>query len=270
MFKRVLIANRGEIAIRIARAAAALGIESVAVFAPADSLSLHTRLAGAAREIGAGGDPVRGYLDIDADHRRGQGKRLRLRASGLRLPVGERRLRRALPGRGPALHRPAPETLELFGDKVAARAFAQAHGIPVVPGAPSALASSDEAKAQAQVHRLSGDAEGGGRRRRARHARGGRARGDGRGLRALPQRGAGGVRRRRAVPGEDRAAAAAHRGAGAGRRPGQRRAPLRARLLGAAAQPEGRRDRAGAQPRRGPAPAHPRRCGQAGARRAAT
>ena len=67
MFKRVLIANRGEIAIRIARAASSLGIDSVAVFTAADSLSLHTKLAGAAREIGApGGDPVRGYLDIDA------------------------------------------------------------------------------------------------------------------------------------------------------------------------------------------------------------
>ena len=51
MFKRVLIANRGEIAIRIARAASSLGVDSVAVFTPADSLSLHTRLAGAAREI---------------------------------------------------------------------------------------------------------------------------------------------------------------------------------------------------------------------------
>src|SRR5262245_12710342 len=66
MFKRVLIANRGEIAIRIARAASSLGIDSVAVFTAADSLSLHTKLAGASREIGAGGDPLKGYLDIDA------------------------------------------------------------------------------------------------------------------------------------------------------------------------------------------------------------
>ena len=49
MLKRVLIANRGEIAIRIARAAAALGIESVSVHAPADALSLHTRVSDATR-----------------------------------------------------------------------------------------------------------------------------------------------------------------------------------------------------------------------------
>jgi acetyl/propionyl-CoA carboxylase alpha subunit len=64
MFKRVLIANRGEIAIRIARAAASLGVDSVAVFTKADAMSLHTKLAGSAREIG--GDAVRGYLDIEA------------------------------------------------------------------------------------------------------------------------------------------------------------------------------------------------------------
>ena len=70
MFKRVLISNRGEIAIRIARAAAALGVESVAVNAPADAQGLHLRVASVAREIGAGpqaaADPVRAYLDIDA------------------------------------------------------------------------------------------------------------------------------------------------------------------------------------------------------------
>jgi acetyl/propionyl-CoA carboxylase alpha subunit len=70
MFKRVLIANRGEIAIRIARAASALGVESVAVHAPADALSLHAKLATSAREIGNGAalaaDPVRAYLDVEA------------------------------------------------------------------------------------------------------------------------------------------------------------------------------------------------------------
>ena len=53
MFNRVLIANRGEIAIRIARAAASLGIESVAVHAPIDALSLHAKLATQALEQAA-------------------------------------------------------------------------------------------------------------------------------------------------------------------------------------------------------------------------
>src|SRR5580658_10581790 len=69
LFKRVLIANRGEIAIRVARAASALGVESVSVFAPADSLSLHTRVTTQSRALTSpapSNDPVRAYLDIEA------------------------------------------------------------------------------------------------------------------------------------------------------------------------------------------------------------
>ena len=70
LFKRVLIANRGEIAIRVARAASALGVESVSVYAPADALSLHIRVTTESREIGSSrgpsSDPVRAYLDIEA------------------------------------------------------------------------------------------------------------------------------------------------------------------------------------------------------------
>ena len=70
MHKRVLIANRGEIAIRIAKAAASLGIESVSVYAPVDALSLHTRFTTETRQIGDGkggaGDAVAAYLDIAA------------------------------------------------------------------------------------------------------------------------------------------------------------------------------------------------------------
>src|SRR5262249_15010983 len=66
LLKRVLIAKRGEIAVRIARAAAALGIESVAIYAPADALSLHTRIASDARALASSPDPVSAYLDIEA------------------------------------------------------------------------------------------------------------------------------------------------------------------------------------------------------------
>ncbi|MFN9927180.1 MAG: biotin carboxylase N-terminal domain-containing protein, partial [Phenylobacterium sp.] len=67
VFKRVLIANRGEIAIRIARAAAALGMETVSVHAAADAKSLHTAVTTETRQIaGPPADPVRAYLDIEA------------------------------------------------------------------------------------------------------------------------------------------------------------------------------------------------------------
>jgi acetyl/propionyl-CoA carboxylase alpha subunit len=64
VFKRVLIANRGEIAIRIARAASGLGVEQVSVCAPADALGLHVRAATEARALAASADPVASYLDI--------------------------------------------------------------------------------------------------------------------------------------------------------------------------------------------------------------
>ena len=61
-FKRVLVSNRGEIAIRIAKAASTLGIETVGIYAPADALSLHTRMVSEAREIRSdAADPVRAY-----------------------------------------------------------------------------------------------------------------------------------------------------------------------------------------------------------------
>lgn len=70
LHKRVLIANRGEIAIRVAKAASALGMESVGIYAPVDSLSLHTRFINETREITGSetktGGPVRSYLDAEA------------------------------------------------------------------------------------------------------------------------------------------------------------------------------------------------------------
>ncbi len=71
LLKRVLISNRGEIAIRIAKAASALGIESVGVYASVDSLALHTRYTTDAVKLGGGpgqstDDPVSAYLDAKA------------------------------------------------------------------------------------------------------------------------------------------------------------------------------------------------------------
>jgi acetyl/propionyl-CoA carboxylase alpha subunit/acetyl-CoA carboxylase carboxyltransferase component len=172
MFKRVLIANRGEIAIRIARAASSLGVDSVAVFTPADSLSLHTRLAGAAREIGApGADPVRGYLDIDAIIAATKASGSDCVHPGYGFLSENASFAQRCQAEGLRFIGPSPATLALFGDKVEARAFAQTQGIPVVPGAPAALASGAEAKASARSIgypvMLKASAGGGGRGMRA-------------------------------------------------------------------------------------------------------
>ena len=64
--RRVLIANRGEIAIRIAKAADGLGIESVAIYPPADERSLHTRVTTTRHALAATADPIAAYLDVEA------------------------------------------------------------------------------------------------------------------------------------------------------------------------------------------------------------
>ena len=65
MLQKVLVANRGEIAIRAFRAAYELGIRTVAVYTPDDRSSLHRQKADEAYEIGEAGHPVRAYLDVD-------------------------------------------------------------------------------------------------------------------------------------------------------------------------------------------------------------
>jgi len=153
MFKRVLIANRGEIAIRIARAAASLGVDSVAVHAPADALSLHVRLATSARALAtpcASTDPVRAYLDIDAVIAAAKESGCDCVHPGYGFLSENANFAQRCQAEGLRFIGPLPATLALFGDKVEARAFAQSQGIPVVPGAAAALASPDEAKVLAQ------------------------------------------------------------------------------------------------------------------------
>jgi acetyl/propionyl-CoA carboxylase alpha subunit/acetyl-CoA carboxylase carboxyltransferase component len=146
LLKRVLIANRGEIAIRIARAASHLGIETVAVYAPADALSLHTRLADDAREIGAGAaDPVSAYLDIDAVIRAAKESGCDCVHPGYGFLAENARFAERCAASGLVFIGPKPATLALFGDKTKARKLAQSLDIPVVPGSVRALDSVKDA-----------------------------------------------------------------------------------------------------------------------------
>ncbi|HEX2890820.1 biotin carboxylase N-terminal domain-containing protein, partial [Vineibacter terrae] len=142
--KGLLIANRGEIAIRIARTAADMGIRTVSVHAEDDALSLHTRRTDETRPLkGVGVAP---YLDMaqivaiareagcDAVH------------PGYGFLAENAAFARACAGAGIAFVGPSPETLDLFGDKAQARALAERCGVPVVPGL-SKAASLAEARA---------------------------------------------------------------------------------------------------------------------------
>jgi len=154
MFRRVLIANRGEIAIRVARASAALGVESVGVYAPVDALSLHTRVTTIAREIPArngargggeesgaaaaiNGDPVKAYLDSEALIAIAKETGCDCVHPGYGFLAENADFARACGAAGLAFIGPRPETLALFGDKTRARKLAQSLNIPVIPGTPS-------------------------------------------------------------------------------------------------------------------------------------
>ena len=105
MFSKILVANRGEIAIRAFRAAYELGAQTVAVFPYEDRNSEHRLKADEAYQIGEPGHPVRAYLDPAADRRRrGAGGRRR-GLPRLRLPVGEPGPGRGVRGGGHHLHR---------------------------------------------------------------------------------------------------------------------------------------------------------------------
>jgi pyruvate carboxylase len=153
VFARVLIANRGEIAIRIARAAAALGVESVAVFAPADAQSLHARMATSSRALGegsaGGGDPVAAYLDIEALIAAAKASTCDSVHPGYGFLSENAAFARRCLAEGLAFIGPRPETLALFGDKTRARELAASLAIPIVPGSPGPLATAGDAAAAA-------------------------------------------------------------------------------------------------------------------------
>jgi pyruvate carboxylase len=168
VLKRVLIANRGEIAIRIARAAEGLGIESVAVHSPADALGLHTRIATRSVAIGAGeADPIRPYLDIDALIAAAHAAGCDAVHPGYGFLAENAAFARRCLAEGLVFIGPSPETLELFGDKVKARALAERLKVPTVPGSAGALASAKAAAKAAEAIgypvMLKASAGGGGR-----------------------------------------------------------------------------------------------------------
>jgi acetyl/propionyl-CoA carboxylase alpha subunit/acetyl-CoA carboxylase carboxyltransferase component len=131
-FGRILIANRGEIAIRIARAAADLGIATVAVAPKDDLASLHVRRADAVAELPGTG--AAGYLDIAALIDAARATACDAVHPGYGFLSENADFARACAEAGIAFIGPRPETLELFGDKSAARRLAQSLGIPVARG----------------------------------------------------------------------------------------------------------------------------------------
>jgi acetyl/propionyl-CoA carboxylase alpha subunit/acetyl-CoA carboxylase carboxyltransferase component len=138
----LLVANRGEIAIRICRAAAEAGLGTVAIFPADDAANLHTRKADVARQLPGRG--VAAYLDIDAIIAAARETGATAIHPGYGFLSENAAFARRCAQAGIVFIGPSPETLERFGDKHAARKLAQSLGVPVLPGtsAPTALAEA--------------------------------------------------------------------------------------------------------------------------------
>lgn len=131
-FPALLIANRGEIAIRIAQACADLGIRSVAVFAEDDAAGLHTRKADLA--VALEGRGVAAYLDMDQLIASAVAHGCTAIHPGYGFLAENAEFARRCQAAGLTFIGPTAETLQLFGDKAAARALAQRCNVALVPG----------------------------------------------------------------------------------------------------------------------------------------
>jgi acetyl/propionyl-CoA carboxylase alpha subunit/acetyl-CoA carboxylase carboxyltransferase component len=143
-FNKLLIANRGEIAIRIARAAADARLASVAIYPADDALSLHVRIADESRQIPGRG--ARAYLDIEGVIGAAKAMGCDALHPGYGFLSENADLARRCAAEGIVFVGPSPTALQLFGDKVAAKQLATRCGVPIIAGTtgPSTL---DEVKA---------------------------------------------------------------------------------------------------------------------------
>ena len=133
MFKKILIANRGEIACRIARTCRRLGVAVAGVHSSADREALHVKEIGETVEIG-GAAPAESYLRIDAVLEAARRTGAEAIHPGFGFLAENAQFARAVEAAGLAFIGPTPEVLERLGDKAAAKREAQAAGVPIVPG----------------------------------------------------------------------------------------------------------------------------------------
>ena len=145
MFSRILVANRGEIALRIVRACKELGIETVAVYSEVDEDALHLRLADDTICIGPG-PSLKSYLDINRIIAAAEIANVDAIHPGYGFLSENARFAEVC--RACKIHfiGPSPDTINAVGNKARARELARTANVPTVPGSPGAVADEDEAR----------------------------------------------------------------------------------------------------------------------------
>jgi acetyl-CoA carboxylase biotin carboxylase subunit len=152
VFKRILIANRGEIALRVQRTCRELGIETVAVYSDPDRNALHVRAADEAVYIGPG-PATESYLVIDKIIEAARATGAEAIHPGYGFLSENARFADACAAAGIAFIGPPGDAMRALGDKVSARKLMEAAGVPVVPGA-NDIDVNDVARARIEAERI--------------------------------------------------------------------------------------------------------------------
>ena len=135
MFKKILISNRGEIAIRIMRAAAELGVTTVAIYTYEDRFSMHRYKADEAYQIGEDDQPLKPYLDIEQIIQIAKENQVDAIHPGYGFLSENVEFARRCREEGIVFVGPAPEVMEQLGDKIAAKKLARSVNVPVIEDA---------------------------------------------------------------------------------------------------------------------------------------
>ena len=144
MFKKILVANRGEIALRVIRACKELGIKSVAVYSEADESSLHLKLADEQVCIGPA-ISAKSYLNIENIINAAAQTGAEAIHPGYGYLAEKEEFAQACAEQNIAFIGPTPDNLKLAGDKITANKIMEQAGVPVIPGSPGGIASLEEA-----------------------------------------------------------------------------------------------------------------------------
>ncbi|MEQ9069684.1 MAG: biotin carboxylase N-terminal domain-containing protein, partial [Gimesia chilikensis] len=148
--KKLLVANRSEIAIRIFRSTHELGIRTVGIYTHEDRYALHRTKADEAYQIGKPGHPVKSYLDIDAIITLAKLKKIDAIHPGYGFLSENAEFAQACKDAGIIFVGPQVETLKSLGDKISARKIAEQAGVPVLGGSGEAITDPAEGLKTAQ------------------------------------------------------------------------------------------------------------------------